>query len=279
MRIWVTRSAPDNARTVKNLVALGHDALAAPVLDIRPLSIDVAGERPAGLIFTSRNGVRHHSVSADRLDIPVFTVGDKTADAASALGYRQVWSANGDVVALQRLILDTLPPSRIVHFCGQHSAGDLKGYLGRFGYRVERRPVYAARPVPLRWMLDIRQSLPTIDGIVVHSPRGAERIARLINRADWSGQIWCISKACTLLLDHCRNVEISHAQAPVEAAIMDLIVAGQFRRQIAGGGSGLSFPLNRSRRERRTASANDNIVAVAPSERERQSDDGPPPAA
>ncbi len=243
MRIWVTRSAPDNARTVNNLLALGHDPLAAPVLEIRPISSVAATERPQAMVFTSRNGVRHHPMSGDCLDIPVFAVGNKTADAASNLGYRQVWSANGDVVALQRLILDMLPPSRIVHFCGEHSAGDLKGYLNQFGYRVDRQTVYTAQPIPLRWMLDIRQSLPKIDGIVVHSPRGAERVGRLIRGADWSGQIWCISKACTDFLAHCRNVEISYAQSPVEAAIMDLIVAGQFQRRVTGRSGGLSFPL------------------------------------
>lgn len=277
MRIWVTRTAPDNLRTVKNLVALGHDVLVTPVLDIQPIDIDAEEERPAAFVFTSRNGVRHHPVSADRLDVPVFAVGDKTADAASSLGYQNVWSANGDVVALQRLILDMLPPSRIVHFCGRHSAGDLKGYLGRFGYRVERHPVYVAQPVPLRWMHDIRQSLPTIDGIVVHSPRGAERVARLLHRADWSGQIWCISKACTLPLAHRSNVEISYAQAPVEVAIMDLIIAGQFGRRGTRHGMGMSSPLSRARHERSAVFANDNIALATPPERERHSDGKPRP--
>ena len=263
MRIWVTRTAPDNSRTVQNLVALGHDVLVAPVLDIQPIDIGTEAERPAAYVFTSRNGVRHHPVLADRLDVPVFTVGDKTADAASSLGYQNVWSANGDVVALQRLILDVLPPSRIVHFCGRHSAGDLKGYLGRFGYRVERRPIYAAQPVPLRWMLDVRRSLPALDGIVVHSPRGAQRVARLLRGTDWSGQIWCISKACTFPLDHRYTVEISYAQAPVEAAIMDLIVAGQFRRRAARPGAGMSLPLRRSVHDRPAVVANDNIGATS----------------
>ena len=231
MRIWVTRTLPDNSVTAANLTALGHEPVVVPVLAVRPLIVDLEEQRSAAVIFTSSNGVRHHPKSADRFDLPVFAVGDTTANAASDLGYRNVWSANGDVTALQRLILDTLPPSPMIHFSGRHSAGDLKAYLEPFGYQIRRQQVYEAQAVPLRWLLDVRQMLPTIDGIVVHSPRGAQRVARLLRGLDWSGQIWCISSACTRPFIGRRALEVSYARHPVEAAVMDLIVADQFRRQ------------------------------------------------
>lgn len=231
MRIWVTRTSPDNCVTAANLTALGHEPVVVPVLVVRPLMVDSWEQHPAAIIFTSSNGVRHHPISPERFDLPVFAVGDTTANAASDLGYRNVWSANGDVTALQRLILDTLPASPLIHFSGRHSAGDLKAYLEPFGYQIRRQQVYEAQTVPLRWLLDVRQMLPTIDGIVVHSPRGAQRVARLLRGLDWSGQIWCISSACTRHFIGRSALEVSYARHPVEAAVMDLIVADQFRRQ------------------------------------------------
>lgn len=235
MRIWVTRTSPDNCVTAANLKALGHEPVVAPVLAIRPLIVNPCEQRPTAIIFTSSNGVRHHPKSPDCFDLPVFAVGDTTANAASDLGYRNVWSANGDVTALQRLILDTLPPGHMIHFSGKHAAGDLKGYLEPFGYQILRQQVYEAQTVPLRWLIGVRQMLPTIDGIVVHSPRGAQRVARLLRGLDWLGQVWCISSACTRPFIGRHGIEVSYARHPVEAAVMDLIVADQFQRQSVVG--------------------------------------------
>lgn len=223
MRIWVTRTAPENGATARRLQALGHDVVSVPVLDVRAVDSEPLRAMPDAIVFTSGNGVRHHPLRPEMLDIPVFTVGDRTAEAASEAGYRNIRSADGNIADLQRLILSELPPCRLVHFGGRDTAGDLKGFLGLFGYRVDRRIVYAAHAVAIRWLLEVRTALPTIDGIVVHSPRAGERVARLLSGTGWTGKIWCISEACALRLSGVPGVQIRFAARPDEAALIELV--------------------------------------------------------
>ena len=224
MRIWVTRTTPGNAGTAATLEYLGHTVLNAPVLEVRALESDPLRDAPDAIVFTSSNGVRHHPPCPELFHIPVFAVGDRTAQAALAAGYADVRSADGDIVDLQRVILSQLPPpARLVHFGACEVAGDLKGFLRRFGYLVERRAVYASQPVAVRWLLDIRKELPSIDGILVHSPRAAERVARVLARTGWCGRVWCISEACALNLAGVAGIEMHFASRPTEAALIEMV--------------------------------------------------------
>ena len=222
MRIWVTRTAPDIARTAGRLEALGHDVVAVPVLAIRRVEGN-ARRLPAAIVFSSANGVRHHHAHDALLGLPVFAVGDRTADVAREAGYRRVFSAEGDVGDLQRLIIRSLPPSRIVHFCAREAAGDLAGFLGGRGYEVERRVVYATEPVPLRALVDVRRSLPAVDGIMLHSPRAAARVAKLLVGARWSGIVWCISHACARELAGVPGITPYVAARPTEEAMIEMV--------------------------------------------------------
>ena len=58
-KIWITRAQPGADVTADRVRALGHDALVAPLLAVRPVedvAIDLSGV--AALAFTSANGVR-----------------------------------------------------------------------------------------------------------------------------------------------------------------------------------------------------------------------------
>ena len=224
MRIWVTRTTPGNARTAASLEDLGHAVLNTPVLEIRVLESDRLRHVPDGIVFTSSNGVRHHPPCPELFHIPVFAVGARTAEAALAAGYADVRSADGDIVDLQRMILSELPPpARLVHFGARQVAGDLKGFLRPFGYLVERRAVYASEPVAVRWLLEIRRELPSIDGILVHSPRAAERVARVLAGTGWTGRVWCISEACAFKLAGLTGIRMHFASRPTEAALLEMV--------------------------------------------------------
>src|SRR5258707_10340335 len=58
-KIWITRAQPAADITAERVRALGHEALVAPLLAVRPLpdvEVDLSGV--AALAFTSANGVR-----------------------------------------------------------------------------------------------------------------------------------------------------------------------------------------------------------------------------
>lgn len=224
MRIWVTRTAPGNQITATRLQKLGHEVVNVPVLDVRSIETEPLHTLPDAIVFTSGNGVRHHPLTPELLDVPVFTVGSATGEIAAQAGYRDIRSAQGDIVDLQRLILDQLPPpSRLVHFGGRDVAGDMTRFMRRFGYLVDRRIVYAAEAVAVRWLLEVRSDLSSIDGIVVHSPRAAQRVARLLSGTRWQGKVWCISQACALKLTGIPGLSLHYAACPSDAALVEMV--------------------------------------------------------
>lgn len=275
MRIWVTRTAPANEKTAARLRGLGHDVLRAPVLRVRRLDTKLLVAAPDAVVFTSGNGVRHHPRSSALHHLPVFTVGDATAEAARRSGYLDVRSAKGDVRDLQRLILDSLPSSsRLLHFAGRDLAGDLTGFLRRFGHSVDRRHVYAAEPVAFSSLRKVRAALPSIDGVLVHSPRAAERVARALTRASWRGKVWCISEACADKFVDLPGIELHVSRRPDDSALIDAVRRADLTMLVRRVSrlSGVAAPVA-------PEPANDNIGPHA-AKRETEDDlDDPPPAA
>lgn len=267
----MTRTAPDNSSTARHLAALGHDPVCAPVLEVRPIASEPLGFEVDAIVFTSRNGVRHHPPSPDLFDRPVFAVGSRTAEAASAVGYRDVRSAAGDVRQLQQLIVrDLRTPSSIVHFGARDAAGDLKGVLERCGHRFQRRIVYAT--VPARTLEGLGE-LSKIEAIMVHSPRGARRVVKALSRTGWQGVVWCISEACAMRLTDLPHLEIHFAGRPEEDALIDLVRQHRVERlrhrpalRLVGGLDLVGFPGSKVR------ALNDNLD----SEYSRRNDDDDP---
>jgi uroporphyrinogen-III synthase len=281
MRIWVTRTAPANQQTGARLRDMGHEAVCTPVLAVRRLPAELPCNQPQGIVFTSRNGVLHHPLDAGLLDVPVFAVGASTADMALRAGYSDVRSADGDVRDLQRLILGSLSsPSRLLHFAGRDVAGDLIGFLRRFGHLVERRCVYVSDAVPMRWLLDVRSSLPTIDGILAHSPRGASRVARVLRGTGWRGKIWCISEACALELVGVPGIDLRFTNSPDEAALVAMVgQADETLRAPTPTRSAARHLTLVETESRIVRHANDNDPQSARPDPDTDDDDPSPPAA
>lgn len=232
MRIWVTRTAPDNVSTARRIRMVGHEAIAAPVLEVLSMAATVPTGAPDALVFTSMNGVRHHPFSSKMRGLPVFAVGERTAAAAWAAGYVDVRSADGAVDDLRALIVDGLaPPAMLVHYCAELPAGNLEQDLAPHGLWISRVAVYATRETPLAELGMVTDDLSAIDGIVIHSPRAAGVVAEAIASSGWSGTVWCISEACRLRLtegirqEQLRACRIHCALHPSEAALMRLVAA------------------------------------------------------
>ena len=224
--LWVTRSAPFNLLTAKHLRAAGHNPLAKPVIETRPLAAAPIRGDATALVFTSPNGVRHHRFDPQCRKLPVFAVGERTASLALEKGYVRVYSAAGDRRDLARLIRARLEPSTncIVHLSAEMPAGDLTGELGRCGFRAERVAVYETVVVGAENLRPALAALPWIDGILVHSPRAAECVARFLAEMGrpWKGSAYCISEAAAEPL-RMIGVKVEVAPRPNDAALRSLI--------------------------------------------------------
>jgi uroporphyrinogen-III synthase len=101
MRLLVTRPEPDAERTAAALRARGHIVLVAPLLRIEPVEHAEIGPGPfIALLVTSANAapaIAHHERFAQLRALPVFAVGDRSAEAMGAAGFADVTSAQGDV--------------------------------------------------------------------------------------------------------------------------------------------------------------------------------------
>jgi len=225
VRVWVSRAEPGASATAGRLRALGHEPIVAPLLRVRFLDpeVDLAGV--GAVAFTSRNGVEGFTRLVPWRGAPVFAVGDATAEAARAAGFTEVASADGDVVALTRLIAQTWagvqPPSLVLHPSAAEPAGDLAGALAASGVKVRSLPVYetlAAEALPEA----VAHAQP--DAVLIHSPKAGRVAARLIDPARAAGMTaFALSPACAQPLRGCGFREIRSAEFPNEAALLKLL--------------------------------------------------------
>lgn len=145
-RILITRPEPGASLTAKRLTALGFLPIIAPVLSIIPNNLR-APAHPVATLLTSQNAIM--ACPAYLHAYPVFAVGSATAARASEAGFNRVVNAEGDSVALVKLVADTLSPADGALFLptalGQGI--DLAKALRQLGFRVVRRVAYQAAAV------------------------------------------------------------------------------------------------------------------------------------
>lgn len=219
MRIAVTRALPDGEATAARLRERGAEPIVAPLLTIAPCSYNTSSQGVQALAFTSANGARAFPVSRETAKLPVFAVGEATAEAARAAGFRDVRSADGDVGALAALIGGSCDPAAgaILHIGGAQIAGDLVGALQKAGFKTERRIAYAAVAVA-----DLPQALRgPLDRVLFHSARAADIFASLGKAESPRLVAVCLSENVAAAARKVSWARIIVAPAPREDALLD----------------------------------------------------------
>ena len=214
MRLWITRTRPAARDTADRLAALGHDPVIAPLLAVRVLAGEAPAPAHAALAFTSRNAVAVWAgISPDRA-LPVFCVGDATAEAARAVGFSDVHSASGDATDLAALIRHAAPCPVLVPGPARPAA-DLNALVGP-DVPVLPHAVYETVEA------DIAAPAP-VDGILFHSARAAGAFARR-HAASAPGRIaFALSDAVAEPLRALGFVEVRIAARPDEEALLDTL--------------------------------------------------------
>ncbi|POF30461.1 uroporphyrinogen-III synthase [Roseibium marinum] len=236
MRFLVTRPQPDCKRSADKLRAAGHIADEAPLLEFKvmpPEPLDLSGV--SALAFSSRRAVsvlRGHPQLADLLGLPVFTVGDATAEACRQVGFQDVRSAGGDFAALGALILREhagLGPGAVFYPAAQDRAGDLEALLKDGGLACRTRVVYRMEPVEkLPAAVVTALTRAAYDGVLVYSRRTAETLLFLLKSSGLDAvvpglKVYAISSQAGEPLSDIMRVRV--ADAPCEAALLDLVLA------------------------------------------------------
>lgn len=224
-KIWITRAEPAAGATAERVRGLGHEALVAPLLavhDLEEVEIDLSGV--AALAFTSANGVRAFAARSGERAQKVFAVGGATAQAARQAGFGSVLSADGDVAALARGIAARKRElnGAVLHAGAAELAGDLTGALEALGVEARRLVLYETRPVAIP-EAELGPLLRA-DVVLLHSPRGAQALARVL-RGHPAPQMRALglSRAVLKPLSRVKLAARSAPAYPLEAALLQLI--------------------------------------------------------
>ena len=229
MHLLVTRPEPDATVTAKRLTALGHSVTVEPMLKIvlNPPPKDLPA--PAGLIVTSRNGVRALQAwpqAAGWRGVPLFAVGEATAEAARATGLRDVTAGAGEGSALVRLIGTILPKDRgpVIYAAGRDLTGGLAEQLEEAGYDLQMVEAYRAEKAEaLSQALLSALTAGTIDGALFYSRRTAETFRDLVaGRPVRLAHVFALSERVAGVL-HGLGGALHVAAEPNEGSLLTLI--------------------------------------------------------
>lgn len=234
MRLLLTRPEPGASATTARLVALGHEVVSDPMLQIVPTGRPLPRGRFDALAFTSVNAVRALAAgerAAEFLALRAFAVGHRTAAEAQAAGFRDVVDCAGDVGSLAlTLALDLPPGARVLHAAGEDRAGNLGAAIAGRAISVEVCVLYRAIPA-------VQLSEPALEalagghleGALHYSPRtvaallAAAQKARLMDALRHL-QHFCLSTAVAAPLSE-AGLAATASERPEEASLLALLPA------------------------------------------------------
>jgi uroporphyrinogen-III synthase len=234
VRLLLTRPEPDNERTALQLRQRGHDVLIAPLLQIKPLQTKLADGPWAAVVITSINAPRvmaSHPQFERFKKLPVFAVGDRSAQAARTAGFNDVISAEGDAHDLVRLISARLPHTDLplLYLAGEDRAADIAAELAPEGLVLHTVPIYRA-VTSTSFPADAHAALAggTIGGVLHFSRRTVETYLDCAAAGDLlTGALapahYCLSQQVAEPLAAAGARKVKLAPRPNEAALLDLL--------------------------------------------------------
>jgi uroporphyrinogen-III synthase len=239
MAILVTRPHPDNEATAARLRAKGFEVLLAPMLRLEPAAFHDNGKEPYGaIIVTSANALRaieSHLKASRLLKLPLFAVGEHTADVARSFGFEQVISASGDAKALRDCVLAAVKSKRLkktnplLYLAGADPARDLSAELGERGFTVATKTTYRMIPAP-KLPRETCEAFTAngIEAVLHYSKRSARAFLDLARAAGveisaLSVPQFCISSEIATVVREAGATQVAAAVSPDENALLALL--------------------------------------------------------
>jgi uroporphyrinogen-III synthase len=233
VRLLLTRPESDAQHTAAALRQRGHTVIIAPLMHIEFLSnAEIGVGSWAAILITSANAahaIATHPRKKALAGVPVFAVGDRSAQAMRDGGFTDVSSADGGVGDLARLVSERMRPgSSLLYLAGAERSGDLAAKLGSRNFAVQTIVIYravAAAHLPATATDALAQD---IEGVLHFSRRTAEayvsaaRSGGLLEKALKPAH-FCLSAQIAEPLAQAGAGTILVAQRPIEAALIELL--------------------------------------------------------
>lgn len=232
MRLVLTRPQDDSERSAAVLRARGHDVLIAPLLRVETIDVPI---RPhwGAVIITSANAaiaLQAHKLRDALIKLPLYAVGQRSADAARAVGFTDVTSAGGDLRDLLRILSAHRPDKNapLLYLAGEDRSGDLIGDLAVHGIAAELAVVYRAVTAPFPPPLIAALKEGAVDGVLHFSRRSADNYIDGAKKAGIAVQAlsvrhFCLSAQIAEPLTAAGVAGITVAKRPDEAALIALV--------------------------------------------------------
>lgn len=189
MHVLITRPKADAQDLKHRIEALGCKVSIAPLIEIAllPIAPD-ALVNAVGIIATSRNALaaleNSEAVGSAR-KLPLYAVGNATAQVAHRLGFENVMTGAGTAADLVPHIVakNGSKSGTLIHLAGDHLAFDLKSALSKENIPVQSITVYrsiAAQSLPSTVVEELVKG--SIDAVILMSPRTAQTWSDLIRK-------------------------------------------------------------------------------------------------
>jgi uroporphyrinogen-III synthase len=235
MAILVTRPLPDGEATAAALRARGFEVLLAPMLRFEPVAFqDDRDTQYGAVVVTSANALRAieaRLANSPLLKLPLFAVGEHTAEAARAAGFTKVVSAASDAAGLRERIVAGVKArtvkktSPLLYLAGADLARDLPGELGERGFTVITQTAY--RMVPITDLPDeVRGAFAAggVDTVLHYSRRSARAFIEAVRAAGveisaLSLRQCCLSTAIATVVRDAGASQVVVASSPEEGAL------------------------------------------------------------
>ncbi len=231
----VTRPEPDASDTAARLGALGIEAATCPLLI--PETLDTSLPDPSGfaaLVVTSAQALKsldERGVLERYVHLPLYAVGDRTAEVAKSMGFAQAESASGAFADLVNLLAHAPVEGPILYPAARHLSGDLARSLAPFGRMVITTEIYVMNPVEaLPDAIATELASGAFDAVLFYSRRTAQTFVQVAgNGIDPELRaalgMLCISEAVAEPLLDAHFVRVGLADHPSEEAMMGLALS------------------------------------------------------
>jgi uroporphyrinogen-III synthase len=234
MRVVITRPQADGERTATALRARGHEVLVAPLMGVEVIAANLAGEWGAVIVTSANapNAIAHNPARDALIKLPLFAVGQRSAEAARQTGFINVISAGGDVRDLVRTLVEEHADAKapLLYLAGEDRAADLIGELSTRGIAAEIRVVYRAVAAPFPPALIEALRVGAFDIVMHFSRRSAENYVAGAKRAGIVGPALAVRHLClsAQVAEPLAGAScIAVAAHPDEAALIELLQAQQ----------------------------------------------------
>lgn len=220
-RLLVLRPEPGASDTVRRARELGLDPVAIPLFEVEPVkwAVPALGDFD-GLLLTSANAVRHGGASLkDLRGLPVYAVGDATAEAAREAGFDIRAVGDGGI---DRLLGSVEPDLKLLHLCGED-----RKVIHQVRQSISPIVVYRSKEVDAPDVPDGSCAVA-----LIHSPRAGRQFARLVHDRSSIAVVAISDAAATEAGEGWERVEV--ADEPRDVAMLAL--AARLCNKLAGDG-------------------------------------------